>query len=512
MSEIRDLNQLLKRAVDIWGNDPAYVFKDERLTFAEFGKRVEALAAAFWALGLKKNDTCALVMRNSPAFVISYFALMRIGAVAVPVNFLLKSEELRYIFQDAGLKAVVTSQMFYAGVKSAVKDLPGFKHLIATGFISLPEGALSLDKLIASGASRAAEPVNPEDTAMILYTSGTTGKPKGAMLTHKNLTANVVQCVAATELKQKDRFLCLLPMFHSFAWTTCVLTPMAIGGRCVIVESLQPFSNVMKIIWKEKTSIFVGVPPIFAALTRVPFWRPLKIFLPIRACISGAAPLPAQVLQDFEKKFGIPLLEGYGLTEASPVVSLNPWRGPRKHHSVGLPLPGVQVRIVDDTGKDLKRNEVGEILVKGANVMKGYFKLPDATREVMTQDGWLLTGDLGKLDDEGYLFIVDRKKDLIIVKGLNVYPLEIEEILMAHEAVNEAAVIGIDDGTGNEIIRGYVTLKEGKTVEKQELLKLCRASLAPYKIPRDIEIRKELPKNTLGKILKKDLRREAKLS
>jgi long-chain acyl-CoA synthetase len=252
------------------------------------------------------------------------------------------------------------------------------------------------------------------------------------------------------------------------------------------------------------------VPPIYAALLRVPFWRPLKFINPVRLCISGAAALPIPVHQKFEVKFGIPLMEGYGLTEASPVVCLNP-ADKRVPGSIGKALPGIKLRFVEESGEDAPPGAVGEICIQGANVMKGYFHQPEATREAFLDDAhtWLRSGDMGHMDAEGYVFISDRKKDLIIVKGLNVYPKEVEDILLSHAAVQDAAVIGIVDETGDELIRAYVTLKEGYQVDKSELLKLCRGQLAPYKCPKDVEIRKELPKNTLGKILKRTLRAEA---
>jgi long-chain acyl-CoA synthetase len=298
-------------------------------------------------------------------------------------------------------------------------------------------------------------------------------------------------------------------MFHSFAWTVCVLLPLYLGSTSVIAESIQPFSDVIKLIFKYRVKAFVAVPPIFAALLRVPFWRPLKFLNPVRLCICGAAALPVPVLHKFEEKFGIPLMEGYGLTEASPVVCLNP-EGKRLPGSIGKPLPGIELRFVDDDGKDVPTGEIGEICLRGGNVMQGYYRQEEATRSAFLDDArqWLRTGDLGHQDAEGYVFISDRKKDLIIVKGLNVYPKEVEDVLQSHPAVNEAAVIGIQDETGDEIIRAFVTLKEGAQAEKQELLRLCRGQLAPYKCPRDLEIRKDLPKNTLGKILKRSLRNE----
>lgn len=487
----------------------AIVLGQDRLNFKELHEKVEAWAVVLHQRGIRPGDSFGLVMRNSIEFVVTFFALIRLGARAVPVNFLLKADEISFIFEDAGVQGVITQPAFLGNVLEARKKLSKLKDVVVTGTSGLPADVLSFNALIQQSRLDPTLQVaaDPEGVSMVIYTSGTTGKPKGAMLTQTNFVSNVEQCLACVSLSAKDVFLCLLPMFHSFAWTVCILVPLYLGCKIVIIESIQPFDNVIKQIFRQRVSIFVAVPPIFAALLRVPFWRPLRFLNPVRICISGAAALPKAVHEKFEKKFGVPLMEGYGLTEASPVVTLNPEKR-RITGSVGPALPGVELRIVDDAGKSLPQGEVGEICLRGANTMKGYYHQPEATRQAFLDEGleWLKTGDVGHVDSEGYLFISDRKKDLIIVKGLNVYPKEIEDILLGHAAVLEAAVIGIQDETGDEIIRAFVTLKEGAKADKQELLKLCRGRLAPYKCPKDLEIRKELPKNTLGKILKRELR------
>jgi long-chain acyl-CoA synthetase len=504
------LHELIERQAKTRPNASALILKGHTLTYAQLQERVEKWAAVLASRGVKSGDTYGLVMRNSPEFVITFFALVRLGARAVPVNFLLKADEITYIFEDAGVVGVITQPPFLKTVIDAKARLPKLRDVVVTG--DRREDALSFNHLLEGAEISALVPrVDKDDeVAMIIYTSGTTGKPKGAMLTHRNFIGNVEQCLGMVTLSHKDVFLCLLPMFHSFAWTVCVLVPIYLGCTIVIVESIQPFGDVIKQIMRHRISIFVAVPPIYAALLRVPFWRPLRFINPLRLCISGAAALPVAVHQRFEEKFGIPLLEGYGLTEASPVVTLNPEKR-RVTGSVGKALPGIELRILGEDGKPVMPGDVGEICVRGANVMKGYFNQDEATRESFADDGhqWLRTGDLGFLDPDAYLHISDRKKDLIIVKGLNVYPKEVEDILHTHEAVQEAAVIGIQDETGDELIKAYVTLKPEKSVEKAELLKWCRGQLAPYKCPKDLEVRAELPKNTLGKILKRTLRSEA---
>ena len=504
------LHELVERQARDNPKAPVLVLRQEVTTYSELDKKVTRLAAVLSARGVKAGDSFGLVMRNSVEFVVTFFAVVRLGARIVPVNFLLKADEISYIFEDAGVVGVLTQPPFLGNILEAKKKLAGLRDVFVTG--GAREGALSFDELMAA-SQESPESVpratNPDAVALIIYTSGTTGKPKGAMLTHQNFIRNAEQCRAmVTTLRRKDSFLCLLPMFHSFAWTVCVLLPIYMGCKIVIIESLQPFSDVIKQIVKQRVAVFVGVPPIYAALLRVPFWYPMRWINPLRICISGAAALPTAVHQKFEAKFGLPLMEGYGLTEASPVVTLNP-ESKRVAGSIGKALPGVELRFVDESGHDVADGEVGEICIKGDNVMKGYFHQDDATREAFLDDAqeWLRSGDLGFKDAEDYIHISDRKKDLIIVKGLNVYPKEVEDILMEHPAVLEAAVVGIADETGDELIRAYVTLKPDAQVDKQELLKLCRGKLAPYKCPKDLEIRKDLPKNTLGKILKRELRK-----
>lgn len=503
------LHELIERQARTRPRSTAFVTKGNPLTYGELQDQIEKWASVLRNRGVKKEDSYGIVMRNSTEFVITFFALVRLGARAVPVNFLLKADEISFIFADASVVGVITQPPFLANILEARKRLPKLRDVVVTG--RPQENALSFQQLLDTAEKTPDLPraTDAQEIAMIIYTSGTTGKPKGAMLTHRNFIANVEQCMGMVKLSSKDTFLCLLPMFHSFAWTVCVLLPLYLGSVTVIVESLQPFGDVIKQIVRQRVKLFVGVPPIFAALLRVPFWRPLKFINPVRICISGAAALPTPVHRKFEQKFGIPLMEGYGLTEASPVVCLNP-ENKRISGSIGKALPGIDLRFVDESNQDVPAGEVGEICIRGENVMKGYYRQEEATRSAFLDDAhhWLRSGDLGHIDPEGYVFISDRKKDLIIVKGLNVYPKEVEDVLQSHESVLEAAVIGLQDETGDELIRAFVTLKEGATVEKQELLKLCRSRLAPYKCPKDLEIRKELPKNTLGKILKRTLRDE----
>lgn len=487
--------------------DVALIFQEKILTYEELNRQILQCAQGLKKCGIKKGDTWGIILRNGPEFLILSMALARLGAISVPINFLEKADRITLILGDAKAVGVLTAKEFSKTVLSATPSLPHCRHFYLKESATAPFKSFS--ELLNNDPLMNLPNVDESDIVMLLYTSGTTGLPKGVMLTHKNFWRNVDQCLGGISLKKEDRFLCLLPMFHSFAWTTCVLIPLKLGARIIIIESLLPFDPVIKAIWNHKVTLFVAVPQIFSALTakiRGPKALLVRLLNPIRVCISGAAPLPPGVHANFEKTFGIEILEGYGLTEASPVLSMNPERH-RKRGTVGKPLPGVTIELRDDQGNKVPEGEIGEIYAKGDNVMKGYYNKPQETTDVLTVDGWLITGDMGQFDKEGYLSIVDRKKDLIIVKGLNVYPQEVENVLAQDPSIKEVAVVGkFDPSSGEETIIAYITIKENASIEKHRLFELCRDKLAAYKRPKDIFVLDEMPKNALQKILKKDLR------
>ena len=502
---------LCSRLEGVAGTQPkstALVFRGEKLSYEHLCEKVRRCAAGLSRLGVKRGDRFALMMRNSPDFVIIYYALVRLGAIAVPINFLLRPVEAEYILRHCGAMGAATQSQFLPALREAVRGLPDLEHIVCCDDAE-DDGVLPFQDLLADSSDDPGISSCAEDVACILYTSGTTGKPKGVMLTHKNLLSNVDSCDKAIDIRRDDVFMCLLPMFHTLAWTACVVLPLAIGCSTVIVESIQPFKNVAVQARRHGVTVFIAVPPVFSAMSRLPFWRPLKFLIPFRLCVSGAAPLPLGVLERFENKFGVPLLEGYGLTEASPVVSLSSTEGARRPGTVGLELPNVEVRIVQADGDEAGQGEVGEICVRGPNVMLGYFDDPEATREAIDADGWLHTQDLGKRGPDGHIEIVDRAKDLIIVKGLNVYSREVEDVLLRHPDVAEAAVIGVPNDSGDEIVKAFVVPKDDRTVEKSELMNLCRDGLAPYKWPKDVVLASFLPKNSIGKILKRELKEDA---
>ena len=505
------LNKILKDGLEKHGRRTALISGKQRLTYRQLHTCINRLASGLKNLGVQKGQRVAILLQNSPEFVISYFAITKIGAIVVPLNNMLKAEELKYIVEDSEASVIITSSHFceaayqlrlriesLTGIILADKAMPGTVFL-GEIYRRFPDSSMAVD-------------VRRDDTAVILYTSGTTGKPKGAILTHYNLLSNASVSAEALGATHRDNFICMLPMFHSFAYTACILLPLSMGARVTILESPRPFSNVIRNIIKNRVTVFVGVPSIYnilkdAHLPKI-FTFPLLRFLnPLRLCISGAAALPVETLKKFEKKFRLPLLEGYGLTEASPVVSINPIKGVRKAGSIGLPLRDISVAIGTDDGRMLGAEEVGELLVKGPNVMKGYFKLPVDTKKAL-RNGWLWTGDMAKIDKDGYIFIVDRKKDMVNVRGLNVYPKEIEELLYLHPKITEAAVIGVKDEHKGEVPKAFITLKDGEGMVEGEVIRFCRERIASFKVPKYVEFRDSLPKNATGKVLKESLRAE----
>ncbi len=483
----------------------ALVFEHQRVKYGQLNTMVNQFAGALLMLGVKKNDRIAILLHNSHEFVVSYFAALRLGAIAVPINTMLSSKEINFILQDSSPALLITSSDF--------KDkLPEISFAPAQTVLTdvKDEGGYLLWQQILKRDSDKEYPsaAQDEDVAVIIYTSGTTGNPKGVMLTHKNLVSNIVSSLAAVKLTEKDRVILFLPMFHSFTATVCLLAPLYAGARIIVLKSPKPFDKVIKAIMLQRVSIFVAIPPVYNILSRLKLPWGFHFINPIRLCLSGAAPLATEVLKRFENAFNLPLLEGYGLTEASPVVSLNPLNL-RQPGSVGIPISGVEVRVVDDNGQDVPQGGVGELIVRGENVMKGYYHQPEATSEAI-RDGWLFTGDMARIDNKGYIYIVDRKKDMIIVHGLNVYPREIEDVLYDYEKIAEAAVVGQEEKNREEIIVAVIVLKAEENGEKttvEEIRGFCQKRLAAYKLPRIIEFWESLPKNATGKILKREIKR-----
>jgi long-chain acyl-CoA synthetase len=458
--------------------------------------------------GVKAGDRVGLWLKNCPEFVPGLVGILHAGGVVVPINNFLKADEVNFILNDAGIDVLVTDADLGTHFRALASARPGlrmFKVEEIEGTRSEVRGQRSEgapSSIIHHPPSTIHHPASPsERLAVIIYTSGTTGRPKGAMLSQANLLHNVESCRIVLQTVHTDRFVVLLPLFHSYMLTVGLLLPLLVGGSIVLVKSLHPVRNVLEEIIRRQASTLPAIPQFYRSMVNAP----IPVPLPLRLCISGAAPLPVQVLEEFEAKFHIPLIEGYGLSEASPVVTKNPLDGTRKAGSIGLPIPNVEVSIQDDHGRDLGANAVGEVCVRGGNVMVGYWNQREETAKVM-RNGWLLTGDIGYRDDQGYYYITDRKKDMLLVNGINVYPREIEDILYQFPGVKEAAVIGKPDARRGEQPIAFVAANDGETFEPKAIQQFVRRKLADYKVPRRIIQLPALPRNATGKILKTALR------
>jgi long-chain acyl-CoA synthetase len=446
----------------------------------------ERLRAEF---GVRAGDRVGLWLKNCPEFIPSFFGITHAGAVVVPINNFLKTDEVNYILQDAGIDVLITDAELGSHFRSLAASRPSLRLCHVGNAEPVRSSAIKMSSTKAS------------ELAVLIYTSGTTGRPKGAMLSHANLLHNVESCRIVLQTAELDRFAVLLPLFHSYMLTVGMLLPLVVGGSIVLVKSLHPVRNVIEEIGRRRATVLPAIPQFYRSMVnaQVP---PLPA---LRLCVSGAAPLPVQILREFESQFHIPLIEGYGLSEASPVVTKNPINGQRKPGSIGPPIPNVEVSIQNETGQMLGPNEIGEICVRGGNVMLGYWNQPTESAKAMRGD-WLLTGDIGYRDPDGYYFITDRKKDMLLVNGINVYPREIEEVLYQFPGVKEAAVVGEADARKGEQPIAYVTAAEGTVLEEKTLRQFLRKRLADYKVPRQVVVLPALPRNAVGKILKTALR------
>lgn len=485
-------------------------FENEEISNLKLKTRVDIFASFLEQSGISSGDKVAMIVENSEEFIIALFAITKLGAIVVPINTFLKHEEFIYILNDCKAKMLISSSKF-ANQTSSLMDSTDVKNIIWVGdYDKLNTHNISFLHVIQNvQANKQALPYpNIDDTACIVYTSGTTGKPKGAMLSYKNIFSNVVGGIEIFKITHKDRFIVYLPMFHAFTLSIMVLLPICACSGVIVVKSVFPFSNVLKQALKKKATIFLGVPTVFNAMNKAKIPWYFMWFNKIRVFLSGSAPLSESVLHEFSKKFKrATLLEGYGLSECSPGVSTNILQK-QKPYSVGLPLPGYEIKVVDEEMIELKVGEVGEIIVRGDCVMQGYLGRVDATEDCIV-NGWLKTGDLGKIDEDGFLFIVDRKKDLIISKGINVYPREIEELLMHYEGINESAVVGLKDETNDEDVIAFIELKDdAPAISEIELKKYLKQHLANFKIPKHIYTVEQLPKNATGKVLKRVIKEQ----
>ena len=502
-----NLATMLRESANTAPDKPLALLGEMSFSYAQVDEVSGRVASALLALGLERGDKVAVQLPNLPQFLFCYFAILKAGLVMVPLNPLLRAPEVAYHLTDSDAKLLITFESFADEAVKGAAQVEGVTTYVVNlpGNDVRPDGTKHFDELYFADDTRDIAPLDPGDTAVLLYTSGTTGKPKGAELTHFQLFMN---CTTAGELfafRDDDVGLAVLPLFHVFGLSSVLNTSVRYGGTIVLVPRFE-LAAVLEAMSTKRCTIFSGVPTMIQALLQADLGD--HDLSALRVVVSGGAAIPGEVIRAFEEKFSpVVVLEGYGLSESASTTTFNRSAEERKVLSIGRPIWGVEVQVVDEDDKALPPGEtnVGEIVIRGHNIMKGYYNNPEATAEAM-RGGWFHTGDLAYADDDGFYFIVDRKKDLVIRGGYNVYPREIEEVLYAHPAVAEAAVIGKpDDKLGEEVV-AFIAVQPGADVTAEELIAYCKERLAAYKYPREIRFVDELPKGPTGKILKKELR------
>lgn len=510
-----NLSLRLRETAKKYFDKPAYIFQGNVSTYAELDGAVTRFASGLEKLGIKKGDHIALVLGNTSHFVIGFYGALRVGATVIPINPIYTPDEIGYIVNNGDVKAVITLDLLVPLFEKMNEHLPKIEHLIVCETPQGTNSELDVSKLSIypkmksfTNVVRAGEvtfvgpALDDNDVAVILYTSGTTGKPKGAMLTQMNLYSNARDVAEYLKISNSDRVITTLPMFHVFCLTVALNAPLMNGGTMLIVPKFSP-KEIFEIAKEYQATVFAGVPTMYNFLLQYPEGNPEDL-RSLRLCISGGSAMPVALLKSFEQKFNVLVSEGYGLSEASPVTCFNPLDRPRKPGSIGANIVNVENKVVNEDGDEVPIGQVGELVVRGPNVMKGYYNMPEETAATL-RNGWLYTGDLARMDEEGYFYIVDRKKDMIIVGGYNVYPREVEEVLYNHPDIVEAAVVGVPDPEQGEAVLCYVVRKNDRLTE-ENLLAYCREHLAKYKLPSKIEFIEELPKNTTGKILRRALK------
>jgi long-chain acyl-CoA synthetase len=498
---------MLRESATANPDKPLCHINDLTFSYAQVDEISGRVASALLATGLQRGDKVALQLPNLPQFLFTYFGLMKAGLVMVPLNPLLRAPEVKYHLEDSDAKVLITFEMFAEEAHRGASELEGVTTYVVNmpGNDARPEGTKHFDELYFAEDTREIVPTDGDETAVLLYTSGTTGKPKGAELTHLNLYMNCTVAGELFEFQESDIGVAVLPLFHVFGLSSVLNTSVRYGGTVVLIPRFE-LEPVVEAIEKHRCTIFSGVPTMYFGLLNMDTSG--KDLSSLRVGVSGGAAIPGEVIKAFEEKFpGCVVLEGYGLSESTSTTTFNVNAEQRKVLSIGRPIWGVEVRVVDEDDNPLPPGEenVGEIVIRGHNIMKGYHNKPEATAEAF-KGGWFHSGDLAYMDKDGYFFIVDRKKDLVIRGGYNVYPREVEEVLFEHPAVAEAAVIGKPDPKLGEEVLAFVALKPGAAAEPEEVISFAKERLAAYKYPREVRIVDELPKGATGKILKKELR------
>jgi len=505
-----NLRELVETQAEKYGDKVFIYWKDETVSYAKLNEVTNKVANFLYNdIGIRKGDKVSVYLPNMPEYVYLYLGIPKIGAVIGPVNALFKAREVQFVVGHSEAKAIITIPPFMEMINQIKGELPNLKNIIIIG--DPIEGTLNFSELMNSASSNPPPIVEineKEDPAAILYTSGTTGFPKGVLQTHFNIRRNAEMMRDFLNLGGDFRFMLILPLFHVNAQVVTVMGPLVIGASCILTSGFSAQTH-WETVAKYKASTFSAVPTILSILLRMPHEN-LDISS-LEFVVCGAAPLPIEVMKEFEATFNCKVVEGYGLTEGTCASSVNPLptetEDRRKIGSIGIPLPGNEMKIVDDNGNDVPPKTKGEIIIKGDNIMKEYFKNPEANAETLKQ-GWLYTGDIGYMDEDGFFYITDRKKDMIIRGGENIYPREIEEVLYSHPDVSLATVTGVRDEVYGELPKAFVVLKEGKSVIEDEMIGYCKTKLANFKIPKYVEFRQSLEQTPTGKIVKQSLREE----
>ncbi|CAB1062889.1 Long-chain-fatty-acid--CoA ligase (EC [Olavius sp. associated proteobacterium Delta 1] len=502
------ISELLSSAAKAHPSREAIIFEDSNLTFGDLNDKVNNLANGLQKLGIRRGDRVMVQLANGPEIIMAHYAVIKAGAIAVPLNVMYVAHEIIYIGRDTGAKAIITDGRFYLQLKKDYPELPDLKHIILADD-AVVEGCHRLQDFITDSTGQH-DPLQTgyDDIVSIIYTSGTTGRPKGATQTHRSILSNVFSLCSFNKLNQDDRLLCALPLFNNFALNVVMMSAFYLGAPLILVDRFEA-QKVLEHITEHRATYFAGTPTMYVYLLQAydPAGHDVTA---LRVVNSGGAHCPATLIKDMEETFSVIFLDGYGQTEGCGFTTLNPLVGVRKPESVGLPIANVWIKIVDDDLTELAPGEVGEIVEKGdVFSIHGYWNRPEINREVYKK-GWFHSGDLGYVDKDGYLYVVDRKQDLIITGGANIYPVEVEEVLYTHSAVALAAVIGVPDDIKGELAKAYIVLKDGMRATEDEIIEFVRSKVAKFKAPRVVEFVNSLPQGPTGKILKRALRTRIK--
>ncbi|HOG06629.1 MAG: long-chain fatty acid--CoA ligase [Syntrophales bacterium] len=496
-----NIRDMVETQAHRYGDRIAIRYYERDITYRELDEGSNRVANGLLKLGVRKGERVCILMDNSPEFYEAYFGIIKIGAIAGPVNCWWQTGEIQYLLNDSGAVALFCDHVYRGHVDKILDGTPALKHVIERE--ATDDRFLKFEDLRALAADLTPVGIDLDDVATIVYTSGTTGNPKGVLLTHRNILTNSWQASLLANIDENDVIMCFLPLFHVNGLVITGTSPLSKGSQIILRRNFSA-SEFWECVAKYRVSIFSGVPTVYQILLNTPGFEGVDVSS-LRYGVCGAAPMPVEAIRKFEETFNMIIIEGYGLTEGTAGATANPIDGVRKIGSIGIPFAESEIRLFDEQDREVSQGEVGEICIKGDHVMKGYFNKPEETAQTL-RGGWLHTGDMAYKDEEGYLFIVDRKKEMIIRGGENIYPKELEGIIYRHPQVMEVAVVGSPDPIYGEEVMACLVLHPGQALTEEAFKDWCRANMASYKVPKYVDIRTALPKNILGKILKKELK------